>query len=92
MKYILVFLISKPSLFESFCITLREARCFDNPIVATCFCGAHEQLKGRDNGYITEMTTESLADGIEKALNDKKISIQPAQRTTDLEKLYRLLS
>lgn len=82
----------QPSLFEAYCTTIMEALCFGNPIVATCFCSVHEQLEGRENGYITEMTVESLADGIEKALNDKKISVQPAQRTTDIEKLYRLIS
>lgn len=82
----------QPSLYETYCTTIMEALCFGNPIVATCFCGAHEQLKDRENGYITDMTVESLADGIEKALNDKKISVQPAQRTTDLVKLYRLIS
>lgn len=82
----------QPSLFEAYCTTIMEALCFGNPIVATCFCSVHEQLKGRENAFITEMTVESLADGIEKALNDKKISVQPAQRTIDLDKLYRLIS
>ena len=82
----------QPSLFETYCTTIMEALCFGNPIVATCFCGAYEQLKDRRNAYITDMTAESLADGIEKALNDKKISVQPAKRTTDIEKLYRLIS
>ena len=82
----------QPSLFEAYCTTIMEALCFGNPIVATCFCSVHEQLKGRENGYMTEMTVESLADGIEKALNDKKISVQPAKRTEDIEKLYRLIS
>jgi glycosyltransferase involved in cell wall biosynthesis len=82
----------QPSLFETYCTTVMEALCFGNPIVTTCFCGAHEQLRDRANGYITELSPESLAEGIEKALNDKKISVQPVQRTTDLEKLYRLIS
>lgn len=35
----------QPSRHEGYCITLGEARCFDNPIVTTNFTGANEQIK-----------------------------------------------
>lgn len=81
----------QPSLWESFCITLGEALCFGNPIVCTNFCGV-EQMKGRSNGYITEMTAVSLADGIINALNDKKIDVSPIQKQPDIDKLMQLIN
>lgn len=81
----------QPSLYESYCITLAEALCFGNPIVCTDFCGA-EQMKGRANGYIREMTPTSLADGIIKALNDRRIEVFPIHKKYDINKLLQFSS
>lgn len=80
----------QPSLFESYCMSLAEALCFSNPIVTTCFCGAREQLTERANTYMTDISSEALAEGIVKALNDEKIPVKPVQKENDLEKLYAL--
>ena len=80
----------QPSLFESYCLTLAEALCFGNPIVTTCFCSAREQTSGRANAYVTDISSEALAEGIEKALHDGKIPVKPVQKENDLEKLYAL--
>ncbi len=58
----------QPSRHEGFCITLAEALCFSNPIVATCFSGAREQLKKRDNSIVTDLTAEAIASGLEKMI------------------------
>ena len=81
----------QPSNYESFCITISEAMCFDNPIVATSFCGAHEQIEGRPNGFITEMSAEALANGIEKALSVGKIRQDLPQKEPDFRKFDSLL-
>ncbi|QIU95143.1 glycosyltransferase [Bacteroides faecium] len=58
----------QPSRHEGYCITLAEARVFTNPIVATCFTGAKEQLDKRSNSLIVEMSADELAGGIIKVL------------------------
>ena len=80
----------QPSLSESFCMTLTEVLCFGNPIVCTNFCGV-EQLKGRSNGYIVDISVEALADGVEKALLAPKLDVLPKQRTPDTDKLFSLI-
>lgn len=54
----------QPSRHEGYCITLAEALCFDKPIIATNFTGAKEQLRGRQNGIVTGMSAEDIANGI----------------------------
>ena len=80
----------QPSLSESFCMTLTEVLCFGNPIVCTNFCGV-EQLNGRSNGYIVDISVEALADGVEKALLAPKLDVVPKQRTPDTDKLFSLI-
>lgn len=58
----------QPSRHEGFCITLAEAKCFNNPIVATNFTGAEEQLKTVSNSVVTGMSSEEIAKGLEKFL------------------------
>ena len=62
----------QPSRHEGFCITLAEALCFENPIVATNFTGAHEQLDTRANGVVCAMDKQSIAEAISKVLTMKK--------------------
>ena len=58
----------QPSFHEGFCITLAEVLCFDKPIVATRFSGAQEQLEGKRNAWLADISSESLADRINDAL------------------------
>ena len=51
----------QPSRHEGFCITLAEALCFNNPIVATNFTGAKEQLKLHSNCIVSNMSAEDIA-------------------------------
>ena len=39
---------------EGYCITLAEARCFDNPIISTNFTGASEQIAHDQTGLISK--------------------------------------
>ena len=58
----------QPSRHEGYCLTLAEARCFNSPIVATCFTGASEQLQSSPMSVITGMSAEDIAMGIIKFL------------------------
>lgn len=80
----------QPSRHEGFCITLAEALCFSNPIVATNFTGAQEQLLGRENGFVVGMIAEEIAEGIEKALTSPKISNFQDVENMDIDKFLSL--
>lgn len=75
----------QPSRHEGFCITLAEALCFANPIVATDFTGAREQLKARENGFVVGMSAENISEGIEKALTASQMSNLRDVGNTDIE-------
>lgn len=80
----------QPSRHEGFCLTLAEALCFGNPIVATDFTGSQEQLKNRENGFVVGMSAEDIANGLEKGLLASKMSnVQDVDRT-DIQKLLQL--
>lgn len=81
----------QPSRHEGYCITLAEALCFGNPIVATDFTGAREQLKERENGFVVGMSAKNIAEGIEKALIAPQMSIVPCIESMDVSKLLSLL-
>ena len=59
----------QPSRHEGFCITLAEALCFTNPVVATNFAGAEEQLKSRENGKVCGMSAEEIADAVPESIS-----------------------
>lgn len=50
----------QPSRHEGYCITLAEAKCFGNPIIATNFIGAKEQLANVDNGEVININSDSV--------------------------------
>lgn len=63
----------QPSRHEGYCITLSEARCFDNPIISTDFTGAKEQIKSGETGLIVSVNENEIYHAIIKLLNDKKL-------------------
>lgn len=48
------------SVHEGFCITLAEAKIFDNAIISTDFTGAAEQLNGRKNSYVVKRNKDEI--------------------------------
>ena len=63
----------QPSRHEGYCITLGEARCFNNPIVTTNFTGANEQIVNENTGLVCEINEEEIYKAIKKLLDDKKL-------------------
>lgn len=55
---------------EGYCITLAEARCFNNPIITTNFTGASEQIINEENGIIVNEDVDSIYLGIKKLLDN----------------------
>ncbi|PTJ37563.1 glycosyltransferase, partial [Staphylococcus simulans] len=59
-----------PSRFEGKSNTIDEALYYNVPVVATNFETVYEQIKDGYNGYITEMTGESIFEKIEQLYVD----------------------
>ena len=71
MKYCDIYV--QPSRYEGYCITLGEARCFDNPIVTTNFTGANEQIKNEVTGLICDISEEGIYKSVKRLLDDKDL-------------------
>lgn len=56
------------SIHEGFCITLAEAKVFDNAIISTDFTGASEQLENRKNSYVVYRDKCDISDAILKCI------------------------
>ena len=63
----------QPSIFEGKSIAIDEAKILCKPIVVTNFSTARDQIKDKFNGLICDMNSNSLADNIEKIINDNEL-------------------
>lgn len=75
----------QPSRTESYCITLAEARALKKPIVTTNFPCASEHVIHDHNGFICEMTPESIADAIEKLILSPELREKFSNNTTPVD-------
>ncbi|PIE96629.1 glycosyltransferase [Bacillus fungorum] len=88
----------QPSRYEGYCITLAEARCFNNPIISTDFTGASEQIIHNHNGLIVQFDEQQMYDSILQILSDKlldgrlrkNIEKEVVDTREELKKLYRI--
>lgn len=100
MKYCDIYV--QPSRYEGYCITLGEARCFDNPIVTTNFTGANEQIKNEVTGLICDISEEGIYKSVKRLLDDKdlytnikiniNISKEIVDSTNEISKLDKVLN
>ena len=83
---------------EGYCITLAEARCFDNPIVSTNFTGASEQIAHDQTGLIVNFDEQQMYNAIKQLLDDKNLENkfrknlknEIVDTTNEMEKLYKI--
>ena len=80
------------SRIESYCITLAEARALKKPIVTTNFPCASEHIIHKHNGFICEMTPESIADSIEKLILSPELREKFSNNTTPIDSDYTKLT
>ncbi|EMI9090644.1 glycosyl transferase [Bacillus cereus] len=88
----------QPSRHEGYCITLAEARCFNNPIISTDFTGASEQIIHNHNGLIVQFDEQQMYDSIVQILSDKSleeclrknIEKEVVDTREELKKLYEI--
>ncbi|WP_346899650.1 glycosyltransferase [Clostridium sp. UBA7503] len=84
---------------EGYCITLAEARCFNNPIITTNFTGANEQIINEENGIIVSEDADSIYLGIKKLLDNNglyeaiknNLSSKIINTTAEIEKISRVI-
>ena len=60
----------QPSYEESFGRTIKEAMILNKPVVSTNTVGASEQITNGENGLLTEITGDALAEAIYKLISD----------------------
>ena len=89
----------QPSLHEGYCITLAEARCFDNPIIATDFTGAREQLVETGCGLVSDISEDGIYTKIKEILDNSKLNNEiksnlkknNVDTTKEINKLYKII-
>lgn len=74
------------SIYEGSCMTINEAMIFCKPIVSTNFKAVYEKVNDK-NGYITEMSGQSIAKSIKKLFDNNSImqSMSKAQRENPID-------
>ncbi|PLR87259.1 glycosyltransferase [Bacillus sp. V33-4] len=85
---------------EGYCITLSEARCFDNPIISTNFTGASEQISHDQTGLIVNFDEKQMYNAIRRLLDDvklkdslkKNLQNEIVDTTIEIEKFYKIIN
>lgn len=88
-----------PSFYEGKSISLEEAKLLCKPIVITNFSSANDQIQDGKNGFIAQMNPQSIAQNIEKFLQNKELQNQfslelfksASGNEKEIEKLYQLI-
>ena len=88
----------QPSRYEGKAVTVVEAQILNKPVIITNYTTAQSQLKNGFDGYITELSIEGIADGIEKLYKDEKLRNKLMNNckssnygnSHELDKLYKL--
>ncbi|RZJ29950.1 MAG: glycosyltransferase [Flavobacterium sp.] len=89
----------QPSQYEGKSMAIDEAKILGKPLVVTNFSTVKDQIKDGENGLVSEMNPESLANAIIKITTDEILrkrlveNLKSENLTTEQEvnKLYRLL-
>ncbi|CAM4112642.1 glycosyltransferase [Paenibacillus alkaliterrae] len=89
----------QPSRYEGKAVTVTEAKVLGKPIVITNYSTAQSQVHNEVDGYITDLSIEGIADGIEKLYLDNELRERMASNCAsfeysnreELDKLYRLI-
>lgn len=89
---------AQPSRYEGKAVTVSEAQILSKPVMLTNYVTAGSQVVDGKDGYITELSIEGIANGIEKLYVDKelrdrlshKCSVTDYSNNYELDKLYDL--
>lgn len=89
----------QPSRYEGKSIALDEAKILNKPIVVTNYTTAKDQINHGIDGLIVDMNEESISEGIERLIKDKKLKEslcnnlreQELGTEKEIEKLYKMI-
>ncbi|WP_434798698.1 glycosyltransferase [Terrisporobacter vanillatitrophus] len=90
---------AQPSRYEGKAVTVTEAQILGKPVMLTNYTTAYSQVKDMVDGYITDLSIEGIADGIEylNLNSDLRKSMSSYCQKTDysnyieLDKLYTIM-
>lgn len=90
----------QPSRYEGKAVTVTEAQILGKPAMITNYTTAKSQVCHKINGYITELSVEGIANGIEILRKDDKLRNhiknkcieQDFSNSDELDKLYQLFN
>jgi len=88
----------QPSRYESYCLTVAEARSLNKPIITTN-TGASEQIEHEKTGLVVEFDELQIYESIKRLLNDEplkerlinNLAKESINTTSEMEKLYRII-
>ena len=89
----------QPSRYEGKAVTVTEAQILGKAVMITNYTTAKSQLKNGQDGYITDLSIEGIADGIEKLYKDEKLRKRLEENCknndyinkSELDKLYKII-
>lgn len=90
----------QPSRYEGKAVTVTEAKILGKPVVITNYTTANSQVDNYIDGYITELSVEGIANGIERLYKDRDLRkklISNCKKVdygnnSEFEKLYELFN
>ena len=90
----------QPSRYEGKAVTVSEAQILGKAVMLTNYTTAHSQVRDGVDGYITDLSIEGIADGIEKLYKDEEYrkKLETNCKNTnftnlqELDKLYEILN
>lgn len=82
----------QPSRYEGKAVTVTEAQILGKPVMITNYTTAKSQVKDKYNGYISELSVEGIANGIEGLISDSNLRNTLAEncKNTDFSNSYEL--
>lgn len=89
----------QPSRYEGKAVTVGEAQILSKPVIITNYTTAKSQVRDGIDGYITELSVEGIANGIEKLYKDSAVRKELSNNCSktdyansyELDKLYKII-
>lgn len=71
------------STYESYCLTVAEAKCFEKPIVSTRVIGVIEQIENGKNGILVDDDIDKIYKEIKSLINNRKVREQLSENLSN---------
>lgn len=75
----------QPSYEESYSLTIKEAQILNKPVISTATVGGKYLVKNGENGILSEMTPEALAESIKKLIADVPLRTKIEDNLRDID-------